>query len=155
MMRKYALLTLALAIFLALPALASEPTDENAPIPTEEDIFLSDLPQLSEEELMEINGYSVIFSDPGNMSFSAVKVTETTKIGSKPIITELIQIFGDYYDTIYILYTPNGNIYGFVVEGIGGNTVIYTIKYDLKSGTTTIEVTVVSGTQIYTGCNFY
>jgi len=55
-MKKMLIILMALVAFVSITAFGSEPTDENAPIPTEEDIFLSDLSQLSEEELMYIIG---------------------------------------------------------------------------------------------------
>ncbi len=55
-MKKMLIILMALVAFVSITAFGSEPTDDNAPLPTEEDIFLSDLSQLSEEELMEVFG---------------------------------------------------------------------------------------------------
>ncbi len=74
-MKKSIILSLVLIAICSIPVLASEPEQENAPLPTEEDIFLSDLSQLSEEELMEVFGQ--IYFDPINDSNTYNPTTKT------------------------------------------------------------------------------
>jgi len=55
-MKKSIILLLGLVLLFAIPALASTPENENAPVPTSEDQQFMDLTQLSEDQMIEING---------------------------------------------------------------------------------------------------
>ncbi len=55
-MKKAIIILLALVVFMAVPVFASTPEQENAPVMSEDEIFLSDLFLLSEEQLIEIVG---------------------------------------------------------------------------------------------------
>ncbi|MFN3411794.1 MAG: hypothetical protein ACK4YF_06535 [Exilispira sp.] len=61
-MKRSIIILLSLTILLAMPVLAEAPSQENAPLAGEGQLFLGELSQLSEEELIDILGnlyYSV------------------------------------------------------------------------------------------------
>jgi hypothetical protein len=61
-MKKNIIIILAMVFFIAIPSLASTPTNENMPVPTSEDQQFMGLKTLSEEELIEIIG-NVVFHE--------------------------------------------------------------------------------------------
>ena len=62
-MKKTIIIILAMLFFIAIPALASTPTNENAPVPTSEDQQFMGLTQLTEEELLDIFGNVITGTD--------------------------------------------------------------------------------------------
>lgn len=55
-MKRYIIILIALVLIISLPVFASTPTQENAPAATSEDELFLDMMQLSEEELMGVEG---------------------------------------------------------------------------------------------------
>jgi hypothetical protein len=62
-MKKTIIIILAMLFFIAIPAFASTPENENAPVPTSEDQQFMGLTQLTEEELLDIIGNVITGSD--------------------------------------------------------------------------------------------
>jgi hypothetical protein len=55
-MKRSIIILIALVLLVSLPVFASTPTQENAPAATSEDTMFLDMMQLSEEELMGVEG---------------------------------------------------------------------------------------------------
>jgi len=62
-MKRSIIILIALVLIVSLPVFASTPTQENAPTATSEDGMFLDMAQLSEEELMGVEGNKVVFED--------------------------------------------------------------------------------------------
>ncbi len=74
-MKRNIIFLLVLIAFFAIPALAGTPKPENAPAPTSEDTMFLGLEQISDEELMLINGNMA--SDPlGNEPHQPINIDE-------------------------------------------------------------------------------
>ncbi len=71
-MKRSIIILLALIVLVGMPVLASTPEQENTPLDSEDELFLGQMSQLSEEDLIEIIG---------NMYYS---VTGPAMIGSFP-----------------------------------------------------------------------
>jgi len=82
-MKRSIIILIALVIFMAVPVLASTPEQENAPIADEEYIFLLDLTQLSEEQLINIFGLIATDNIDGTNTFNPFTQTGTTSDGKK------------------------------------------------------------------------
>ncbi len=55
-MKRSIIISVALIVLFAMPVLASTPEQENAPLASEDELFLGEMSQLSEEELINIVG---------------------------------------------------------------------------------------------------
>ncbi|MCR4422924.1 MAG: hypothetical protein NUV32_10690 [Exilispira sp.] len=63
--KKSIIFLIALTLIVSLPVFASTPTQENAPAPTSEDGMFLDMTQLSEEELMGVEGNVITAESDG------------------------------------------------------------------------------------------
>ena len=108
---------------MAIPVFASTPESENAPIADGEDIFLLDLTQLSEEQLISISGNAIpegITIDEGIWIQKKEKIINGKDIpNSQRILIELL---------LGIKIDPNATIIIIVYDEIGGNDYLIIIQ---------------------------
>ncbi|MCR4422922.1 MAG: hypothetical protein NUV32_10680 [Exilispira sp.] len=69
-MKRSIIILIALVLFISLPVFASTPEEENAPAATSEDSMFMDLTQLSEEELMRVEGNAIPLNGNGNKIYN-------------------------------------------------------------------------------------
>ncbi len=83
-----------------MPVLASTPEQENAPLSSEDEIFLREMSQLSEEEMIAIQGNKTIIEDAYFHYAGVINPNENGEYGDGG------------WENMTLLYDNNGKLYG-------------------------------------------
>ncbi len=168
-MKRSITILLALIVLFAMPVLASTPEQENAPLASEDELFLGEMSQLSEEELINIEGNVIKSASDGASPITSKRIIDeirnsdisggsaSTVAGqddySNSIIETLFNSFKSFLTkyfcskniNISISWNHNNDGTGTITITINGETTIYTTNTTL---TTEIDIYLSTGGSI-------